>query len=87
MKTFVFTPPDETSIIETHIVPFARSHDTRLECESSWWKTPFGSQIFSGRFRSRGIVYAVTGRAAFLFRGNFKGHFSGTPSAVQPRQF
>jgi hypothetical protein len=35
MKTCVFTPPDETSRIETHIVPFARSPDTRLGRESA----------------------------------------------------
>jgi hypothetical protein len=35
MKTFVFTPPDETGIIVAHIVSFAGSHDTRLERESS----------------------------------------------------
>ena len=35
MKMFVFTPPDETGRIVTHIVPNSGSHDTRLGCESS----------------------------------------------------
>jgi hypothetical protein len=35
MKTFIFTPPDETGIIALHIVPFAGRHDTRLGRESS----------------------------------------------------
>jgi hypothetical protein len=35
MTTCVFTPPDETDLIVTHIVPYAGSHDTRLGRESS----------------------------------------------------
>jgi hypothetical protein len=35
MKTFVFTPPDETGIIAFYIVLFAARHDPRLGRESS----------------------------------------------------
>ena len=46
MKTCIFTPPHETGIIAAHIVPYARSHDTRLGRESSWRKAPSGTHFF-----------------------------------------
>jgi hypothetical protein len=56
MKTLVFTPPDETGIRVTHIVPNAGSHDTRLGRESSWPTAPFGAgPFFSGRFGGQGV--------------------------------
>ena len=45
MKTYVFTPPDETGILVA-IVLYAGSHDTRLGRESSWPKAPSGTHFF-----------------------------------------
>ena len=56
MKTFVFTPPDETGILVAHIVPYAGSHDTRLGRESSWPKAPCGTHFFQ----------ATAGQGCFL---------------------
>ena len=69
MKTFVFTPPDETGILVAHIIPYAGSHDTRLGRESSWPKAPYGTRFFRPLL-VKGVFCALTGRAAFLFRGN-----------------
>src|SRR5262249_45272934 len=75
MKTFVFTPPDETGILVAHIIPYAGSHDTRLGCESSWPQGHAGP-IFFRPLLVKGASCALTGRGAFLFRGNVV--FSGT---------
>jgi hypothetical protein len=69
MKTLVFTPPDETGILVTHIVPNAGSHDTRLGRESSWPTAPFGAHFFQAALGVKRFVCAQTSRAAFLFRG------------------
>ena len=69
MKTFVFTPPDETGRIVTSVIPNAGSRDTRLGRESSRRKAPSGTISFQAALGVRGFVRAQTGRAAFLFRG------------------
>ena len=74
MKTFVFTPPDETGRIVTSVIPNAGSRDTRLGCESSRRKAPSGTISFQAALGVRGLVCAQTGRAAFLFRGKNKRH-------------
>jgi hypothetical protein len=83
MKTFVFTPPDETGILVAHIVPYAGSHDTRLGRESSWLQAPAGS-IFFRPLMVKGLFCALTSRAAFLFRGNFKRTFLPAPPGAHP---
>jgi hypothetical protein len=45
MKTCVFTPLHETGISVAHIVPYARSHNTRLGRESSWLKVSSGTHF------------------------------------------
>ena len=52
-----------------HIILFARSHDTRLGRESSWPQVPQDPSFFRP-LRVKGAFCALTGRAAFLFRGN-----------------
>lgn len=51
MKTCVFTLLYETGIIMAHIVPYARSHDTRLGRESSWLKVLSGIHFFQAADR------------------------------------
>ena len=46
MKTCVFTPSHETGILVAHILPYARSHDTRLGRESSWPQVSSGTHFF-----------------------------------------
>src|SRR5712692_2527203 len=72
MKTCVFTPPHETGILVTHIIPYAGSHDTRLGRESSWPKVP-RDPFFFRPLMVKGVLCALIGRAAFLFRGNTTG--------------
>ena len=69
MKTFVFTPPDETGRIVTSVIPNAGSRDTRLGRESSRRKAPSGTISFQAALGVKGFVRAQTGRTAFLFRG------------------
>jgi hypothetical protein len=69
MTTCVFTPPHETGILLAHIIPYARGHDIRLGRESSWPHAPSGIHFFRP-LMVKGVFYALTGRAAFLFRGN-----------------
>ena len=69
MKTCVFTPSHETGILVAHIIPYAGSHDTRLGRESSWPQGHPGP-IFFRPLMVKGVFCALTGRAAFLFRGN-----------------
>ena len=56
----------------THIIPYAGSHDTRLGRESSWPQVPPGP-IFCRPLMVKGVFCALTGREAFLFRGNATG--------------
>jgi len=71
MKTCVFTPPHETGILVADIIPYAGSHDTRLGRESSWPQVPSGIHFFRP-LMVKGVFCALTGRAAFLFRGHVK---------------
>src|SRR6266704_2751987 len=69
MKRCVFTPSHETGIIVAHIVPYAGSHATRLGRESSWPQVLAGIHFFPAA-DGQGVFCALTGRAAFVFRGN-----------------
>ena len=69
MMTCVFTPSHETGILMADIILDAGSHDTRLGRESSWPQAPSGTHFFRP-LMVKGIFCALTGRAAFLFRGN-----------------
>jgi hypothetical protein len=53
------------------ITPYAGSHDTRLGRESSWPQIS-SETIFFRPLMVKGLFCALTGRAAFLFRGNVK---------------
>ena len=72
MKTCVFTPSHETGILVADIIPYAGSHDTRLGRESSWPQGPSGPYYFFRPLKVKGVLCALTGRAAFLFRGNVR---------------
>ena len=76
MKTCVFTPSHETGILVADIIPDAGSHDTRLGRESSWPQAPSGIHFFRP-LMVKGIFCALTGRAAFLFRGNVNNLYLG----------
>jgi hypothetical protein len=65
MKTCVFTPPHETGILVPHILPDARSRDTRLGRGSSGPQAPSEPIVFRP-LMVKGLLCALTGRAAFL---------------------
>ena len=69
MKAVAFTPSHATGILVADIIPYAGSHDTRLGRESSWPQVPSGTDFFQAA-DGQGFFCALSGRAAFSFRGN-----------------
>jgi hypothetical protein len=69
MKAFACIPSYATGIIVAHMVPYARSHDTRLGRESTWPEVLSGSHFFrllmvSGQLMAADMPLAPGQRAA-----------------------
>jgi len=78
MKTFVFTPPDETGRIVTSVIPNAGSRDTRLGRESSRRKASSGTISFQAALGVKGFVRAQTGRHWFRLMSDTHERFCWT---------
>src|SRR5262249_36732720 len=80
----VFTPIACNRYTHGHIIPYADSHDTRLGRESSWPQVPSGLHLFR-LLMVKGPFCALTGRAAFVFRGNVTFVYRCLPSTIARR--